>query len=81
MSGKRMVGRICLALTILDAGDAPAAVGDQVVVLGPGRSEQASMADPTPTVDDWARSAGTIPHEILTGIGPRVERRYVRWDP
>ena len=76
-----VVGRISMDQTILDAGDAPAAVGDPVVVLGPSRSEQVSMTDPTPTVDDWARSAGTIPHEILTGIGPRVERRYVRWDP
>jgi alanine racemase len=36
------------------------------------------MADPAPTVEDWARWAGTIPHDILTGIGARVERRYVR---
>jgi alanine racemase len=25
---------------------------------------------------DWARWAGTSPHEILTGIGARVRRTY-----
>jgi len=25
-------------------------------------------------VQDWAERAGTIPHTIVTGIGPRVER-------
>ena len=28
----------------------------------------------TPTIQDWARWAGTIPHTIVTGIGPRVRR-------
>jgi alanine racemase len=28
-------------------------------------------------VRDWARWAGTIPHEIVTGIGARVQR-FVR---
>jgi alanine racemase len=28
----------------------------------------------TPTIQDWARWAGTIPHTIVTGIGPRVKR-------
>ena len=27
-----------------------------------------------PTIQDWARWAGTIPHTIVTGIGPRVRR-------
>lgn len=76
-----VVGRISMDQAILDVGDAPVAVGDPVVVLGPGGPEHAPISEPTPTVDDWARWAGTIPHEILTGIGARVERRYVRWDP
>jgi alanine racemase len=36
-------------------------------VFGPGD-------DGEPTVADWERWAGTIPHEIVTGIGHRVER-------
>ena len=76
-----VVGRISMDQAILDATDTPVAVGDPVVVFGPGRLEHAPMADPVPTLDDWARWAGTIPHEILTGIGARVERRYVRRAP
>ncbi|HEX8866011.1 MAG TPA: alanine racemase C-terminal domain-containing protein, partial [Lentzea sp.] len=30
-----------------------------------------------PTAGEWAQWAGTIPHEIVTGIGSRV-RRTVR---
>ena len=30
-----------------------------------------------PTALDWATWSGTIPHEILTGIGGRIVRRYV----
>jgi alanine racemase len=75
-----VVGRISMDQAILDAGDLPVAVGDPVVVFGPGRPEDAPRADPTPSLDDWARWAGTIPHDVLTGIGTRVERRYVRSD-
>lgn len=42
--------------------------GDEAVVFGPGD-------DGEPTVEQWARWAGTIPHEIVTGIGARVRRR------
>ena len=76
-----VVGRISMDQAILDAGDAPVAVGDPVVVLGPAGPARAPMADATPTLEDWARWAGTIPHDVLTGIGARVERRYGRWDP
>ncbi|MFK3980157.1 alanine racemase [Micromonospora sp. NPDC050397] len=30
-----------------------------------------------PTVNDWARWAGTNPHEVLTGVGARVPRVYI----
>ena len=45
----------------------PPQVGDEVVVFGPGTGGE-------PTVTDWARWAGTVPHEVITGIGPRVAR-------
>jgi alanine racemase len=76
-----VVGRISMDQAILDTGGAPVAVGDHVIAFGPGRPEPGPVGDPAPTVEDWARWAGTIPHDILTGIGDRVERRYVRWDP
>ncbi|MFW6077903.1 MAG: alanine racemase C-terminal domain-containing protein [Hyphomicrobiales bacterium] len=33
------------------------------------------------TVNDVARWAGTIPYEILTGLGSRFSRHYVPCDP
>ena len=44
--------------------------GATVVVFGPGD-------DGEPTVQDWARWCGTIAHEIITGLGPRVVRAVV----
>jgi alanine racemase len=64
-----IVGRIAMDQCVVDAGDLPVAIGDPVVILGP--RDQA-----TPTAADWARWAGTNPHEVLTGIGARVTRSY-----
>jgi len=61
-----VVGRIAMDQCVVDTGDLPVALGDPVVVFGEGG----------PSVTDWARWAGTNPHEILTGVGPRVARRY-----
>ena len=55
---------------VVDVGDHPVAVGDEVVLFG----------DPTlgvPAADEWADAAGTINYEIVTRIGPRVPRRQV----
>jgi alanine racemase len=64
-----VVGRVSMDQVVLDVGDLPVDVGDWAVMFGPG-------GDGEPTVAEWAEWAGTIPHEILTGIGPRVPRRY-----
>ncbi|GEC10225.1 alanine racemase [Streptomyces spinoverrucosus] len=72
LAGERrpVVGRIAMDQCVLDAGAAAAVgTGDEVIVFGPGHHGE-------PTVKDWARWAGTSPHEILTGIGPRVLRHY-----
>jgi alanine racemase len=55
---------------VVDAGDVDVQLGDEVVLFGPGDRGE-------PTVVDWARWAGTNPHEILTGIGARVPRRHI----
>jgi alanine racemase len=65
-----VAGRIAMDQFVVDVGDATPRVGDEVVVFGPGIEGE-------PTVADWARWANTVPHEIITGIGPRVARRYV----
>ncbi|MFN8631230.1 MAG: alanine racemase [Chloroflexota bacterium] len=72
-----VAGRISMDQTILDVTDAgPVRTGDRGVVFGEG-GDQARGEQAAPTAADWASWAGTIPHEILVGIGPRVVRRYV----
>jgi alanine racemase len=59
-------GRVSMDLITLDVTDCPAArPGAMVEILG---SHQ--------TIDDLARAAGTIGHEILTSLGRRYQRRY-----
>lgn len=72
IGGRRfaVAGRIAMDQFVVDVGDAPVAVGDEVVLFG----------DPTlgvPSADEWAAAAGTINYEIVTRIGPRVPRRQV----
>lgn len=62
-----VVGRISMDQTIIDLGPEPVPVGATVTVFG----------GDGPTVAEWAAWAGTLEHEILTGIGPRVLRVIV----
>jgi len=63
-----VVGRISMDQLVVDLGPDPVEVGETAVVFGPGRAGE-------PTVREWAAWAGTLEHEIVTGIGPRVRRR------
>ncbi|WP_422386842.1 alanine racemase [Agromyces albus] len=65
-----VVGRIAMDQFLVDVGDAPVAVGDEVVLFGDPSSG-------APSADDWADAADTIGYEIVTRIGVRVPRRYV----
>lgn len=67
----RVAGRIAMDQFVVDVGDSPVSVGDRVVLFGDDR-------DGVPTARDWADAADTIGYEIVTRIGPRVPRRYVR---
>ncbi|MFT4201767.1 MAG: alanine racemase [Gordonia sp. (in: high G+C Gram-positive bacteria)] len=66
------VGRICMDQFVVDLGPAGGGVteGDEVVVFGTG-------ADGEATAREWADLTGTIDYEIVTGIAPRIARRYV----
>ncbi|MGK5674590.1 alanine racemase [Micromonospora sp. URMC 106] len=79
LAGRRcpIVGRIAMDQCVVDAGDLPVALGDPVVVFGPG-AEPGSPDPAEPTAAEWARWAGTNPHEVLTGIGTRVARVHLR---
>lgn len=66
-----VVGRISMDMTVVDLGPdpagCPARTGDPVTLFGPGDTGE-------PTAADWARWAGTVEHEIVTGFGPRLRR-------
>jgi alanine racemase len=62
-------GRIAMDQLVVDVGESAVSVGDQVVLFG-------DPASGCPGADDWADWAGTINYEIVTRIGPRVQRTY-----
>ena len=57
------VGRVCMDMVTVDATGLDVHPGDRVTLWG-GR----------PRIDDVAAQASTIPYELLTRIGPRVQR-------
>ncbi len=64
-----IIGRVSMDLITLDVSAVPVAIahpGAMVEFIGPHR-----------TVDQIAAEAGTIGYEILTGLGPRIERVYM----
>jgi alanine racemase len=71
-AGRRraVAGRVCMDQFVIDLGDDAAAVGDEVVLFGPGDGGE-------PTAQDWADATGTISYEIVARIGSRVPRVYV----
>ena len=70
---RTVAGRVCMDQLVLDLGDDDVAVGDEVVLFGPGD-------DGAPTAQDWADATGTISYEIVTRVGPRVPRVCVGID-
>lgn len=66
-----LVGRISMDMAVVDLGGCPVGAGEVVTVFGPGD-------DGEPTVADWARWSETLEHEIVTGLGPRIERETTR---
>ena len=64
-----LFGTVSMDMITIDLSDVPAdavEVGARVEIFGPNAP-----------IERVAEQAGTIPYEILTGIGPRVERIYV----
>ena len=53
-------------MCMIDVTDLEANEGDEVIIFGPGLQ-----------VKELAKSAGTIPYEILSGISERVKRVYI----
>jgi alanine racemase len=67
-----LVGTVSMDMAMADVSHLPdVEVGDEVVVLG-------RQADDEITLDEFAESAGIIPHELLVRLGSRAPRLYVR---
>ncbi len=70
-----IVGRISMDLTTVDLTEIPPAqVGDEVVLLEDKAHSPISAAA-------LAKTLGTISYEVLTRIGPRVDRFYTALNP
>lgn len=69
--GRRVpiAGTVTMDQLMLDVGDLAVGPGEEVVLLGAQEDEMIAASE-------WAQRTGTIPYEIVTGIGPRVPRRY-----
>jgi alanine racemase len=64
--GRRALLAVNMDLLVIDLGDAQAAPGDPVELLGPNA-----------LLDDLANAAGTVAHEVLVRLSPRAERVYL----
>lgn len=62
-----IVGRVSMDQIVVDTGAVAVERGATATVFGPAGTA-------APTIQEWARWAGTIPHTIVTGIGTRVRR-------
>jgi alanine racemase len=64
-----IAGTVTMDQLMVNVGDAPVDVGDEVVLLGRDRDAEV-------TADEWAERLGTINYEIVCSIGRRVPRGY-----
>ena len=64
-----VIGRVCMDQIMADVTDIPgAAMGDEVVLLG-------AQGDDRITPEEMAVWCGTIPYEIMTGLGLRTVKK------
>jgi alanine racemase len=67
-----LIGTVSMDMAMADVSHLPEVeVGDEVVVLG-------HQGDDEITLDEFAESAGIIPHELLVRLGSRAPRVYLR---
>jgi len=66
----KISGRVCMDQIMVDIKDLPIRIGDEVVLIGlQGRNKI--------TAEELARLSGTIPYEIVCGLGSRIPRVYI----
>ena len=69
VGGRRrpIVGVVTMDQLMVDVGDDPVAVGDEVVLIGEQGGERVSA-------EEWADRLGTIGYEIVCGVSRRIAR-------
>jgi alanine racemase len=72
IGGKRFKinGRICMDQVMVDVGNFSVKIGDEVVLIGSQGKNKISA-------EELARLSGTIPYEIVCGLGSRIPRVYI----
>jgi alanine racemase len=72
LHGRRcaIVGTVTMDQIMVDCGTVPVRVGDEAVLVG-------RQGDECITVDEVAARLDTIGYEVVCGVGPRVERRWL----
>lgn len=63
-------GTVTMDQVVVDVGEDPVEVGDEVVLLGRQGSDEI-------TAEEWAGHLDTINYEIVCNFGPRLPRRYL----
>jgi alanine racemase len=68
----RIIGRVSMDQCVVDLSQiSDAREGDEVVAMG-------AQGDAEISLEEFADTAHTIPHEALCGLGPRLPRVYTR---
>lgn len=65
----RVCGKICMDQIMCDVGNEQVSVGDEVVLIGSQKNGRIGA-------EELARLSGTIPYEIVCGLGSRIPRVY-----
>ena len=69
-----IAGTVTMDQILIDCGDVPVAVGDEVVLIG-------RQGDGFIPADEWAEMLDTINYEVVCGLSSRVPRRYPEVSP
>jgi alanine racemase len=67
----KVCGRICMDQMMVDVGNLPVKRGDEVVLIGAQGKNKI-------TAEELAELSGTIPYEIVCGLGSRIPRLYIK---
>jgi alanine racemase len=68
-----VVGAVSMDVTVVDLTETSAEMGGVAVLMGTQGQEEISAWD-------LAEAAGTIPYEVMTRFGQRLQRQYLRGD-